>query len=155
MTLKKTVIMAVALVLVSAIVAAQAMSNGRNPGSKKNQLEGGLDGTDDRSQQQDAASEIERAVISIVANSGSNSYSPNPIEIKAGETVLWVNDDSSRHTATSRDGGTERVEDTFDSGILRNGNSFSFTFEEEGEYHYFCLLHPRMVGTVIVTAGDD
>ncbi|MDQ3854243.1 MAG: cupredoxin family copper-binding protein [Thermoproteota archaeon] len=90
----------------------------------------------------------EEEVVSIVANSGSNSYNPNPIEIKVGDTVTWINDDSSRHTVTSSN------DSTFDSDIMRRGERFSFTFDNVGEYPYFCTLHPSMVGTVIVTTSQ-
>jgi plastocyanin len=83
-------------------------------------------------------------VVKIVANAGSNSFSPNPVEVKVGETVTWVNDDSARHTVTSKDG-------IFDSGIMGKGQSFSYTFDKAGEYPYFCEPHPNMVGTVVVT----
>jgi plastocyanin len=82
--------------------------------------------------------------VRIVANAGSNSFSPNPVEVKVGETVTWINDDSGRHTVTSKDG-------VFDSGMMGKGQSFSFTFDKAGEYPYFCSPHPGMVGTVVVT----
>jgi plastocyanin len=84
--------------------------------------------------------------VRIVGNTGSNSYSPNPFEAKVGETVTWVNDDSAVHTATSTDG-------TFDSNILQRGQTFSYTFDKEGEYSYSCMLHPNMAGTIIVTSS--
>jgi manganese oxidase len=83
-------------------------------------------------------------VVKIVANAGSNSFSPNPLEVNVGETVTWVNDDSGRHTVTSKDG-------VFDSGIMGKGQSFSYTFDKPGEYPYHCSPHPNMVGTVVVT----
>jgi plastocyanin len=83
-------------------------------------------------------------VVKIVGNSGGNSFSPNPVEVQVGETVTWINDDSGRHTVTSEDGA-------FDSGMLGNGRSFSFTFDKAGEYPYFCGPHRSMVGTVVVT----
>lgn len=82
-------------------------------------------------------------VVRIVTNAGSNSFSPNPVEVKVGETVTWVNDDSARHTVTSKDG-------IFDSRMMGKGQSFSFTFDKAGEYPYFCEPHPNMVGTVVV-----
>jgi plastocyanin len=81
--------------------------------------------------------------VRIVDNAGNNSYSPNPFETQIGETVTWENDDSAIHTATSTNG-------IFDSDMLQRGQTFSYTFDKEGEYHYFCTLHPNMVGTVIV-----
>ena len=89
-------------------------------------------------------------VISIVGNSESNSYNPNLIEIKVGDTLTWRNDDSSPHTVTSSNDNKDIT--TFDSGVLMRGETFSFTFDMEGEYPYFCTLHPNMVGTVVVTA---
>ncbi len=83
-------------------------------------------------------------VVSIVGDFGSNSYSPNPVEVEVGETVTWVNDDSIMHTATSNGG-------IFNSDVLFEGHSFSYTFDREGEYPYFCDIHPGMVGTVVIT----
>jgi plastocyanin len=82
-------------------------------------------------------------VVKIVANAGSNSFSPNPVKVKVGETVTWINDDSGIHTVTSKDG-------VFDSGMMGKGQSFSFTFDKAGEYSYHCEPHPSMVGTVVV-----
>jgi plastocyanin len=90
----------------------------------------------------------EEKVVSIVGNSGSNSYDPNPIEVRVGDTVTWINDDSSPHTVTSSNGST------LESDIMRRGEAFSFTFDNVGEYPYFCTLHASMVGTVIVTASQ-
>lgn len=88
----------------------------------------------------------EGKVVSIVGNSGGNSYKPNPIEIKVGDTVTWINNDSSLHTATS----TSSNDSNLDSKVLRRGETFSFTFDKEGQYPYFCTLHPNMVGSVAV-----
>ena len=93
----------------------------------------------------------EGKVVSIVGNSGSNSYSPNPLEIKVGDTVTWINNDSSPHTVTSSSSSLSSSEDSnFDSDVLRRDETFSFTFDKEGEYSYFCTLHPSMTGTIIV-----
>jgi plastocyanin len=92
--------------------------------------------------EQNSSSAVE-GTVRIVDNAGNNSYSPNPFEAKVGETVTWVNDDSAIHTATSTDG-------IFDSDILQRGQTFSYTFDKEGEYPYFCTLHPNMVGIVII-----
>lgn len=83
-------------------------------------------------------------VVRIVADAGSDSYDPNPVEVNVGETVTWQNSDATIHTASSND-------DTFDSKILRSGEVFSFTFEEEGEFPYYCKIHPSMKGTVVVS----
>src|SRR5918994_2469760 len=93
----------------------------------------------------------EEKVVSIVGNSGSNSYNPNPIEIKVGDTVTWINNDSSPHTVTS---SSSSKDSNFDSDVLRRGETFSFTFDREGEYPYFCTLHPSMVGTIVVLPSE-
>ncbi|MEM3094381.1 MAG: cupredoxin family copper-binding protein [Nitrososphaera sp.] len=92
------------------------------------------------------------AAVSIVQGASSktnDAYNPNPAQISAGSAVTWTNDDSVPHTATSGQNATP--DGTFDSGILQQGASFSFTFEEAGEYPYFCTLHPNMVGTISVS----
>ncbi|MDN5847829.1 MAG: plastocyanin/azurin family copper-binding protein [Candidatus Nitrosocosmicus sp.] len=84
------------------------------------------------------------------------AYDPNPVEITIGQTVLWTNDDSAFHTVTS---GQPRESDSgqlFDSGLtgssamMSKGITFKHTFNVVGEYLYHCILHPGMVGTVIV-----
>ncbi len=90
--------------------------------------------------------------VSIVPGSSSlttDAYAPNPIQVSAGSTVTWTNDDSQPHTATSGENATP--DGTFDSGIMAPAATFEHTFAEAGEYPYFCLLHPNMVGTVSVS----
>jgi nitrite reductase (NO-forming) len=90
--------------------------------------------------------------VSIVPGSSSlttDSYQPNPVQVSVGDTVTWTNDDSQPHTATS--GEAVIPDGRFDSGIMAPAATFDFTFTEAGEYPYFCLLHPNMVGTVSVS----
>ena len=90
--------------------------------------------------------------VSIVPGSSSlttDSYSPNPVQVSTGATVTWTNDDAQPHTATS--GAAVIPDGNFDSGIMAPAATFDFTFTEAGEYPYFCLLHPNMVGTVSVS----
>ena len=129
-------IVVAAFIISGAIVATQVLTSIQNF-SDDNNLDLGLS-----TFKQNSSSAVEGAAR-IVSNAGSNSYSPNPIEAKVGETVTWVNDDSTIHTVSSTDG-------SFDSGILQRGQTFSYTFDKEGEYSYYCALHPNMVGTVSV-----
>lgn len=69
------------------------------------------------------------------------------IEVEVGTTVTWVNGDATRHTVTS--GADDAADGRFD-GDIPAGGSFSVTFDEPGEYPYFCDIHPTMTGTVIV-----
>ncbi len=142
----KIIILSIAIVIASfiiggAVMATQVLSGNLNV----NDMTG--EGFENSIQQPTTATSSipsNSTVVRIIANAGSNSFSPNPVEVKVGETVTWINDDSVIHTATSTDG-------TFDSGIMRNGQSFSYTFDTAGEYPYYCTLHPNMVGTVVVT----
>lgn len=91
-------------------------------------------------------------VISILPDSGANlsskGYSPDVAHVVIGvnNTVTWVNNDSVTHTVTS-------VTYLFDSGNLKAGQSWSYTFETPGTYQYRCIYHGWMTGTVIVTAA--
>ncbi len=90
--------------------------------------------------------------VSIVPGSSTlttDAYSPNPVQVSTGATVTWTNDDAQPHTATSGENATP--DQRFDSGIMAPAATFSHTFTEAGEYPYFCLLHPNMVGTVSVS----
>lgn len=75
-------------------------------------------------------------------------FNPDTVTIKQGTTVTWVNKDSVIHTTTS---GTRNNESgLFDSGNIRSGESFSYTFNEKGTFEYFCVPHFGMDGTVEV-----
>jgi plastocyanin len=94
------------------------------------------------------------ASVSIVPNAstmGDKAFSPNPAELKAGESVTWTNDDSQIHTATSGAVGAEDSGKVFDSSILSPKATFDFKFDQAGEYDYYCTLHPQMVGKVVVS----
>jgi plastocyanin len=90
--------------------------------------------------------------VSIVPGSSSlttDAYQPNPIQVSVGTTVTWTNNDAQPHTATSGENVTP--DGRFDSSIMAPAATFEHTFTEAGEYPYFCLLHPNMVGTVSVS----
>jgi plastocyanin len=76
-------------------------------------------------------------------------YVPNTVTIGVGGTVTWTNDDTAAHTVTS---GTpsDGPDGAFDSSIVMAGKTFEHTFDDAGEYDYFCIVHPWMTGTVIV-----
>ena len=76
-------------------------------------------------------------------------YVEDRIEVSVGTTVTWTNEDSTRHTVTS--GADDTADGTFDSDDIEAGKTFSYTFEEEGEFAYFCDIHPTMTGVVVVT----
>jgi len=73
----------------------------------------------------------------------SNVYSPKELTIAAGTKMTWINKDKEPHTITDLDG-------RFDSGDVMAGASWSYTFEDRGEYTYYCSIHPAMEAKVIV-----
>ncbi len=81
--------------------------------------------------------------------SSSSFYLPLNLEIYAGTTVTWANEDTVPHTIQSQD-EFGKVMALFNSAPLITGDRFEFTFEEEGIYNYFCSFHPWRVGIVTV-----
>ena len=70
-------------------------------------------------------------------------FTPNPLTVKAGATVTWVNMDDEPHTVVSNTA-------MYRSGALDTKDSFSFTFVQPGTYHFTCSMHPRMIGIIVV-----
>lgn len=92
----------------------------------------------------DTATDDGGAAEEITVGMAGRQFSPETIEVPAGTTVTWINDDDIAHTVTSQD-------DTFDSGNIDPGGTFQFTFDTPGTYEYVCIYHDGMVGTVVVT----
>lgn len=80
------------------------------------------------------------------------AYSPDVIVVPVGTTVTWTNSDQLPHTVTSgtSDGRAGEPDGIMDSGDMAPGDTFSFTFNEAGEYPYYCTPHPWMRGAVLV-----
>ena len=75
-------------------------------------------------------------------------YLPHTVTINVGDTVLWENPDPVAHTVTSiTDGAPDGM---FESGLFLTGTTFEANFDEPGTYDYFCIVHPWMVGAIIV-----
>jgi len=75
-------------------------------------------------------------------------FIPADVSINIGETVTWSNDDSAAHTVTS--GVPGAPDGVFDSSLFMSSTTFSHTFDEAGEYDYYCMVHPWMTGKVQV-----
>jgi plastocyanin len=71
------------------------------------------------------------------------SFGPQTITVPVGATVTWVNKDDIPHTSVSTDG-------VFKSKVMDTDEKFSYTFTKPGTYPYFCSVHPKMTGQVIV-----
>jgi plastocyanin len=76
-------------------------------------------------------------------------FIPAEVTVSVGDTVTWSNDDSAAHTVTSGT-PTDGPDGKFDSSLFMAGTTFSYTFDEKGEYNYFCMVHPWMTGKIIV-----
>ncbi len=73
-------------------------------------------------------------------------FSPATTTIHVGDTITWSNNGPSSHTATASGG-------SFNTGILKKGQSASHTFTQPGTYAYVCQIHPFMHGTIVVLAS--
>lgn len=84
----------------------------------------------------------------------SIAFDPPEITINAGESVTWTNMDILPHTATSGNPGDADLGSVFQSARLGINDSFTHTFDEPGEFIYFCEVHPVMMrdAKVIVQA---
>jgi len=71
------------------------------------------------------------------------NFTPPTLVVAPGTTVTWTNADDSPHTVREKDG-------KFKSAALDTDDTFSQTFAALGEYEYFCSIHPRMVGKIVV-----
>ena len=97
-------------------------------------------------------------IVSIEPNSGSGVpidknqklLVPDPIGIKLGQQVSWINNDSVSHTITSGRPSDNETGMIFNSGLIKPGITFTFTFKESGAFSYFDAVHPWIIGTVIV-----
>ena len=100
--------------------------------------------------------EVDMAVGSSVVGCETTNecYIPHMVTIDVGGEVMWNNIDGMAHTVSA---GTpaEGLSDDFDSGLVAPGAMFSHEFTEAGTYDYFCLVHPWMVGSVMVSSEES
>ena len=94
--------------------------------------------------------------ISIPVGTGApgceDSFScflPFSAVVNVGEEITWSNDDTAAHTVTSGS-PSDGPSGAFDSGLFMAGETYSTTIDESGEYPYFCMVHPWMIGTITV-----
>ena len=71
------------------------------------------------------------------------SFGPQTLTVPVGATVTWTNRDDIPHTVVSTDG-------VFKSKVRDTDEKFSYTFTKAGTYPYFCSVHPKMTGTIVV-----
>jgi plastocyanin len=71
------------------------------------------------------------------------TFGPQTITVPLGATVTWTNKDDIPHTSVSTEG-------VFKSKVLDTDEKFSYTFTKPGTYPYYCTIHPKMTGQIVV-----
>jgi plastocyanin len=71
------------------------------------------------------------------------SFGPATLTVPVGTTVTWTNRDDIPHTVVSND-------KVFKSKVMDTDEKFSYAFAKAGTYAYFCSIHPKMTGTIVV-----
>ncbi len=92
---------------------------------------------------------VDPSSSAYTVNIKSFSFQPATLNVPAGTTVTWNNQDSVQHTVTSD------VQGLFDSGAIAPGKKFTYTFPAPGSYSYHCSIHPGMKGTIVVAGTTD
>ena len=91
-----------------------------------------------------AAREERKAAAKAEIKIDNFAFTPTELTVAAGTTVEWLNRDDIPHVVVSDD------KKTFKSKALDTDETFSYTFTKPGTYAYFCSVHPKMTGKVIV-----
>lgn len=132
------IIIVVAVVVIIAIIVAALVTASKQSDNQPSSMSG----MDMSSMSSDTSSE--KAVPTNSVTIQNFAFHPAHITVKAGTKVTWTNNDEIPHSATSDDG-------VWDTGLLAQGKSGSYTFTKPGTYSYHCTPHPYMKGTVTVT----
>lgn len=99
------------------------------------------------------ANVISAKILAGASSEGNPDYEPDPLSVSKGDGVEWTNEDTAPHTVTSfADDGK-----SFDSGIINAKATWLLDTSTlaEGDYEYFCTLHPFMRGMLMVNAGGQ
>jgi plastocyanin len=95
-------------------------------------------------------------VVEVRISKGSSAinntqfYAPPEVQVAAGSSVKWTNDDNVIHTVTQGKPSEGANSTGFNSGPIQPGGTFVHFFDESGTVDYFCTIHPHMIGKVIV-----
>jgi plastocyanin len=71
------------------------------------------------------------------------TFGPATLTVPVNSTVTWVNKDDLPHVIASDDG-------VFKSKALDTDDKYSYTFTKAGTYPYYCSIHPKMLGKIVV-----
>jgi plastocyanin len=125
-----TIVFALCLLLLGVAVARLSVTHAQNQGMEMKMAQ-------DKGQSTDQKMEAHEVSID------NFSFTPMEMTIPAGSQVTWVNKDDVPHTVVS-------VDHKFKSQALDTDEKFSFTFSNPGTYEYFCSVHPKMTGKIVV-----
>ena len=98
-------------------------------------------GTSEKSQARAAAGDLKGKYTVKIDNF---SFGPTTLAVPVGATVTWMNQDDVPHTIVSTDGKDIK------SPVLDTDQEFSHAFAKAGTYAYYCSIHPKMTGKIIV-----
>ena len=90
-----------------------------------------------------AANAQQQAAAAADVKIDNFSYGPGTVTVAAGSTVTWTNRDDIPHNVVSTEGA-------FKSKVMDTDERFSYTFAKPGTYAYFCSIHPKMTGKIVV-----
>lgn len=96
----------------------------------------------------DAEEASAKPAATVTVKIDNFTFAPDTITVAPGTTVTWINGDDIPHTVTEKNR-------EFKSQALDTDDKFSHTFSTPGEVDYFCSVHPRMTGRVIVKAAGS
>ncbi|MFZ0138514.1 MAG: cupredoxin family copper-binding protein [Candidatus Sulfotelmatobacter sp.] len=85
----------------------------------------------------------QRSAVNAAVKIDNFVFGPGTITVPVGTTVTWTNGDDIPHTSVSTEG-------VFKSKVLDTDEQFSYTFTKAGTYPYYCTIHPKMTGKVVV-----
>jgi plastocyanin len=88
---------------------------------------------------------VQSAAVTDHVDINNFDFAPMTLTVKVGAKVTWANHDDVPHTVVSADDPA-----LFKSPPLDTDDAYSFTFTKAGTYKYFCSVHPKMVGIIIV-----
>ena len=103
---------------------------------------------------------VEGATVEVKIPEGTyqtqdSHFEPKTLTIGKGDTVNWINEDSTLHTVSSGKPSSNTVGTMFDSSYLSSGKTFEHTFKKTGKFDYYCTLHPYMTGKIVVSKSSS
>jgi plastocyanin len=146
-----------ALAVTLATIAVESVSAQNSTNQQQSSSIGNSGNSNSTSSSTSTGSGTKVSIVEEASEMADQAYDPNLVNVKAGDTVTWTNDDSQAHTVTSgTDSSDPNMGKEFDSSpglntLLSTRQTFSHKFTTVGEFPCFCQLHPTMVGKVVVS----